>query len=205
MGSVVHHVPRSGFKVDLEDGNWKWGFVVNLEYAWSMPNHMTFKMKPIDSFIRSGLEPGLILDPFANRPSDYGAITNDLNPNADVDFHMDALAFLRQYADDSVDSVLFDPPYSLRQVKECYDSIGHSLTQRESQRFFSDLRDEIARVVRPGGVVFSFGWSSVGIGKTRGFVKESLLVVSHGGIHNDTLCLIERKSSDTAIKDGRVE
>lgn len=167
-----------------------------------MPNHKTFMIKPIDVWIRSFLPHGRVLDPFANRPSPYGAITNDLNPDADVDFHLDALDFLRRFEDQSVDCVLFDPPYSLRQLKECYDSIGRSLTQRESQRFFSDLKDEIQRVIKPGGVVFSFGWSTVGMGRSRGFDKEGLLIVCHGGIHNDTLCLIERsRSSGTLIRD----
>lgn len=162
---------------------------------WAMPNHKTFEIKPIDNFIRQYLpsKPCIILDPFAHRPSDYGAITNDLNPQSKVQFHLDALDFLRLYEDESVDLVLFDPPYSLRQLKECYDGIGQSMTQHESQHFFSDLKKEIARIVKPGGGVLSFGWSSVGIGKTRGFEIKEILMVSHGGIHNDTLCMFEKK------------
>lgn len=160
-----------------------------------MPNAQTFKIKPIREFL-STLDFGdVALDPFANRASDFGAITNDLNPEAGTDFNMDALDFLRMFEDQSVDTVLFDPPYSLRQLKECYDSIGRALSQRESRRFFSDLKDEIARVLKPEGQVVSFGWSSVGMGRSRGFEKESLLIVCHGGIHHDTLTLREVKRS----------
>lgn len=134
-----------------------------------------------------------MLDPFANRPSTYGAVTNDLNPEAETDYHMNALDFLKMYDDDSVDVLFFDPPYSPRQLKESYDSIGHALTQHETQRFFADLKDEIARIVKTGGIVFSFGWNTVGVSASRGFNRESLLIVSHGGHHNDTLCLMERK------------
>ena len=168
------------------------GGSLNITYKWAMPNHETFRINPIDSWIKEGLKGGLILDPFANRRSDYGAVTNDINPSAlTVNFNMDALKFLKQYNTNSVDSVLFDPPYSLRQVKECYSSIGMALTQRESQCFFSDVKDQIARVLKPGGVCLSFGWSSVGIGASRGANKTALLIVCHGGIHNDTLCLKE--------------
>lgn len=165
-----------------------------LEYAWAMPNHLTFKIKPIDEFIREHLpeQPCLILDPFANRPSDYKAITNDMNPKAEVQFHMDALDFLKQYDDNSIDAVLFDPPYTPRQLKECYDNIGQTLHDAKSS-VWSNWRIEISRILRPGGVCLSFGFNSVGIGKTRGFEKESLLIVCHGGQHNDTLCLLERK------------
>ena len=30
-------------------------------------------------------------------------------------------------------------------------------------------------------------------GKTRGFEIKEILMVSHGGIHNDTLCMFEEK------------
>lgn len=36
---------------------------------------------------------------------------------------MDALEFLKLFDDESVDVVLFDPPYSPRQVKEIYDKV----------------------------------------------------------------------------------
>jgi len=164
-----------------------------IDYQWAMPNHQTFKIKPIDEFIRAGLIDGVIIDPFANRKSDYGAITNDINENCSTDFNLDALSFLKQFDDESISNVLFDPPYSLRQIKECYDGIGRALTQRESQRFYQDIRDEIRRVLKKGGKCFSFGWSTIGIGKKRGFVKEKILIVCHGGVHNDTLCLMEEK------------
>ena len=166
-----------------------------IERKWAMPNKHTFLIKPIDDFIKSHLpnQPALILDPFANRPSDYGAITNDLNPNTKVQFHMCALDFLRQYDNYSVDMVLFDPPYSLRQVKECYSSIGKALTGHESRHFYSDLRDEISRVLRIGGVCLSFGWSTNGIGMSRYMHIEEVLIVPHGGIHHDTLCTKEVK------------
>ena len=166
-----------------------------MNYAWCMPNHQTFKMKPIDQMISRIIgEPDShykILDPFANRPSKWGAITNDINPEADTDFHMDALSFLKTFEDSSIDGILFDPPYSLRQVKECYSGFGRGLSHRESKRFYSDLKDEMQRIIKPYGWVLSFGWSSVGMGKSRGFCKDELLVVCHGGVHNDTICLFE--------------
>ena len=164
---------------------------MEMSYSWAMPNHQTFKIKPIKQFIEENMIEGLTIDPFANRKSDFGAITNDLNPNAETDFHMDALQFLKTFDDNSISNLFFDPPYSLRQIKECYEGLGVSLTQRESQRFYSDLKDEIKRIMKIGGVVFSFGWSSVGMTKSRGFEKIKLLCCSHGGIHNDTLVLLE--------------
>jgi hypothetical protein len=54
-------------------------------------------------------------------------------------------------------------------------------------------KDEIARVIQPGGVCISFGWSSAGLGKDRGFEIVEILLVPHGGNHNDTIVTVERK------------
>ena len=166
---------------------------LKIDRFFSMPNHRTFLMKPVDEFIREHLVEGVILDPFANRPSDYGAITNDLNLESNVDHNFDALEFLKMYPDQSVSNILFDPPYSLRQLKECYNGIGRALTHHESKHFFSDLKNEISRVLRSGGVCISFGWNSTGIGKSRGMKMKHIRLVYHGGIHNDTLCMAEEK------------
>ena len=124
----------------------------------SKPNKNTFSIPPIRKWIEEHLVGSEItIDPFA-RHSKIAHWTNDINPECGTDFCMDALDFLRKFDDEEVDAVLFDPPYSLRQLKECYDGLGRDLTSHESKYFFSDLRNEIARVLRPGGVGVSFGW-----------------------------------------------
>lgn len=47
--------------------------------------------------------------------------------------------------------------------------------------------------MKVGGKVISFGWNSGGIGMKYGFEIERILLVAHGGWHNDTICTIERK------------
>ena len=59
--------------------------------------------------------------------------------------------------------------------------------------FYGDRKKEVARIVKPKGIVISFGWNSGGIGKTLGFKIEEILLVAHGGAHNDTICTVERK------------
>lgn len=164
---------------------------MNLSYNWVMPNHNTFEMKPIKEFVENNIF-GFSCDPFA-RNSKFAFVTNDINDNFNTDFNLDALEFLRLFPDNHFDSLLFDPPYSLRQLKECYNGLGISLTGHQSKKFYSDIKDEISRVIKPGGNVLSFGWSSVGIGKKRGFEKTDLMIVCHGGNHNDTICLKEVK------------
>ena len=55
------------------------------------------------------------------------------------------------------------------------------------------VRDALDPLITPGGVVLSFGWSSNGMGLGRAYQIEEILMVAHGGAHNDTICMVERK------------
>lgn len=160
-----------------------------------MPNKNTFLIKPIRQLIdrNFSLLEGVSLDPFANN-SKLASYTNDLNPEYDTDYHMDAIDFFKEFGDETIDYVLYDPPYSLRQVSECYKNVGIAVTQQTTQSSFRARHlDEIKRVLKVGGKVLCCGYNSCGVGKTRGFRMDEILLVSHGGSHNDTICTIETK------------
>lgn len=168
-----------------------------IERIWSMPNKNTFSIAPISKLIQEELTSGIWLDPFANISDLTNMltkfITNDLNPEYNTDYHLDALDFLKQFEDKSIDGVLYDPPYSLRQVVECYKSVGKEVTNETTQsNWRSKHLDEIKRIVKPSGKAICFGWNSSGIGKTRGFELTRVLLVPHGGSRNDTIVTVER-------------
>lgn len=169
---------------------------MDISRAWCMPNANTFEMKPIRLFIEKYLptDPTAIsIDPFA-RGSKLCKLTNDLDNSFDTSFNMDALEFLKSFPANYADLILFDPPYSPRQVSECYKKLGRSVNMQTTQSsFWGNIKREIARVVKSGGTVISFGWNSGGIGKTNGFTIIEILLVAHGGNHNDTICTVERK------------
>lgn len=167
---------------------------MKINKAWCMPNSKTFRVKPIGEFVKRYVKDGMVvIDPFAN-DSKYGTITNDMNPEFDTDYHMDALEFLKMLPDNSADVVLYDPPYSSRQVSECYKSVGKEITMETTQSSWRSRHlDEIARITKNGGVCLSFGWNSNGVGKKRGFEQVEILLVAHGGMHNDTICVAEVK------------
>lgn len=166
-----------------------------IERKWAMPNKNTFSIKPIKQLLTEEVDnkSNLWIDPFANT-NKWGNITNDLNPEYDTDYHLDALDFLIYFENESVDGVLFDPPFGPRQVSECYKGFGIPVTMQTTQAsFYTNIKKEIARIVKPEGKVISFGWNSGGIGKTNGFTITRILLVAHGGWHNDTICTVEVK------------
>jgi hypothetical protein len=133
------------------------------------------------------------VDPFA-RDKRWATWTNDLNPAAAAEYHMDAREFLAMLVDKGVvaDVILFDPPYSPRQVAEVYSSIGLEVTMQDTQtaRLKKECRALMRKLARRGTVVLSFGWNTVGMGK--GWEPLETMLVCHGGDHNDTICVAER-------------
>lgn len=169
---------------------------IDINRVFAMPNASTFQIQPISEFLYRYVRPGLVVvDPFSGS-SKIGTIRNDANHEF-FELHgraEDALEFMGSLPDGCADVVLLDPPYSPRQIAESYAAVGGSWDGKHP-KFIAALRDHAARVVRVGGSVLSFGWNSTGCGKTRGFVKTELLLVNHGGSHNDTICLAERREN----------
>lgn len=114
-----------------------------------MPTPNTFSIKPIKELIEKYNSPLYSsIDPFA-RNNKFAKITNDLDPNTTADLHLDALDFLRLQSSSLYDLVLFDPPYSPRQVSECYKRLGRTVNMETTQSsFWSKMKDEVARITK---------------------------------------------------------
>jgi hypothetical protein len=152
-----------------------------MERKWCMPNKNTFSIKPFKELLADEIGTGIWVDPFANE-NRLATITNDLNPEFDTDYHMDAWEFLKMFDDNSIDGVVYDPPYSPRQVSECYKGFGIDVTKETTQSsFWAKHKNEIARILVPGGKAICFGWNSQGLGINRGFEMTRVLMVAHGG------------------------
>jgi hypothetical protein len=79
---------------------------------------------------------------------------------------------------------------------EHYQAAGLKVFQQDTQsgRLFKRVRDALDLIVRPGGIVLSFGWQSAGMGIGRSYELIETMLIAHGGGHNDTICIAERKT-----------
>ena len=162
-----------------------------------MPNAETFSVRPIGEFVQRFLVASKVsVDPFA-RNRGWATHTNDINPSTSAQYHQDAETFLGDLESRGIvaDLVLFDPPYSPRQVSEHYKAAGLAVSGDDTQngRLYRRVRNAIDRIAAPGAIVLSFGWQSVGMGINRGYELFETMLVAHGGGHNDTICIAERK------------
>lgn len=167
---------------------------MKIERVWAMPNKWTFRIKPIQELLeRYNVGEGWI-DPFAGMASPAEHIyTNDKNPKCDAKWHLDAEFFLKMW--DPVDcqfkGCLLDPPYSWRQLFETYHLPAKELRGKKIP--LTIINDLVKDRIEGNGYVITFGWNSNGLGAKRGFVIREILLVAHGGQHNDTIVTVEQK------------
>lgn len=173
-----------------------WIELMTFSRYWQMPNSETFSIPIIGSFVKKYLSRSRVsVDPFA-RNKRWATYTNDLNPETEAEHHLECEDFLRHLAENGVkaDLLIFDPPYSPRQISEVYSSIGIQATMQDTQSStWTNWRNALIPVCSPDATVLSFGWNTVGMGKDRGFEIVEIMLVCHGGAHSDTICMAERR------------
>lgn len=162
---------------------------IPMRRVWAMPNKYTFKMPEVEAVLRQEVI-GKWADPFGGFYSP-ASIRNDADESRPAEFHLDGLDFLVTLGDDSLDGVLFDPPYSTEQALRKYKPVQGGTAGRAE--YWAKCKDQIARIVKPNGKVICFGWDSTGIGQRRGFELTKLFLLCHGACHNDTIVTIEHK------------
>jgi len=173
----------------------------NLKFSrtWAIPNSDTFNIKPINDFVLSYLSLSKIsVDMFA-RNNCLSIYNNDLDFTTKAEYHMDAEVFLKMLYQKEIkaDLIIFDPPYSPRQISECYKKIGLNVGMKETQNaaLYKRVKDAIIPICSDNAIVLSFGWNSCGMGKNNGFEQIEIMLCAHGGAHNDTICVAEQKIS----------
>ncbi len=170
---------------------------MKINRIWAMPNKNTFEVTPIWDFVDKYLaDSERSIDPFA-RNFQRATITNDMNPETLAQHHEKADVFLQRFVGcKAFDLAIFDPPYSFYQAKEVYSKMGiEKFTMAEAQNMgrWTPEKDMIDQLLKPGGIVLTFGWHSNGMGKKRNYEIIEILLVAHGSAHHDTICMAERK------------
>jgi len=158
--------------------------MVQFEHFRCPLHRYTFSVKPIRHWVEQHCE-GRVLNLFAGQTLlNVSETRNDLDPAMPAAFHLDALDFLRNWKGEPFGTILLDPPYAYRKSMEMYKGIICSP--------FRQLKDEIPACLQPGGIVITFGYHSVVMGRSRNFELERLALFSHGGAIHDTIASEER-------------
>jgi hypothetical protein len=159
---------------------------IRFEHIRCPLHRYTFSVKPIREWVERTCS-GRVLNLFAGMTRlAVDEYRNDLDPDMPAHSHLDALDFLRGYQGEKFATILLDPPYAYRKSMERYKGIVCSP--------FRQLKDEVVKHLKPGGLVVTFGYHSIVMGKNRGFRLEQMAIFSHGGAIHDTIASAERFS-----------
>jgi hypothetical protein len=169
-------------------------------FAW--PNKATFTMPPVRKFLRQWLVGGnVIIDPFAANET-FGTLTNDIDPETTAMYHMEARDFLNMLVEKKVkaDRIIFDPPHGPVQISRAYKKAGKKATREDTQlsKLKHDCRNLFRKLATPDCIIISFGWNTAHMGK--GWDTEEILLVNHGGDHNDTICTAQRATQNAKLE-----
>lgn len=126
-----------------------------------------------------------VCDPFA-RNCQIGHIwTNDINPETGANYHLDALEFLKIVPSDSMNIVIFDPPFSTHQNDTKYEFDGESKNIYTIPGYVKKCMKEIERILIPGGYLLKYGYNSTRHLPSLEFKKGWL--INFGGNRNDVI------------------
>jgi hypothetical protein len=134
------------------------------------------------------------IDPFCGR-STLAEYRNDLDPESPCSSHNEAEAFVRAVRPPrgGFRGVLWDPPYSYRQISDCYHALGKKAhTNDTNSSFYTRVRAPLLPKLAKNALVLYCGWDTIPFGP--GFEVVEGLDICHGGGHrHDTLVTVQRR------------
>jgi hypothetical protein len=157
---------------------------IEFTYISQPPKCYTFEQPQVKKWVENHCQ-GKVLNLFAGKVKlDVNEIRNDIDTSMDCDYHKDAYDLICQIKD-KFDTIILDPPYSLRKSREKYGDryIGS----------FTKIKNKLYSILNENGIIITFGYDSVGMSKSRGFEKKAILLICHNGDHDDTIGLVENK------------
>ena len=155
-----------------------------MTYLAQPPKKWTFMQPKLKTYVESWCS-GYVLNLFAGKVKlNVNEYRVDLSPEYKPDSIMDAYDFVL-HCTAKYNTIILDPPYNLRKAREKYEGkyIGS----------FTKIKNELSKLLEPGGRTITLGYDTVGMSKSRGFKKIAVCVICYGGDHNDTLCVVEEK------------
>ncbi len=159
---------------------------MDFTYLHQQPARWTFEQAKLRQWVESYCC-GRVLNLFAGKTRlSIEEVRVDISDEFKPDYCIDAYKFITETSE-NFDAVILDPPYNLRKSREKYGE-GRYIGSLQK------IKNQLARLLPIGGLIVHLGYDSVGLGNRRGFEKIAICLVCHGGDHNDTICLVERKT-----------
>ena len=138
--------------------------MIEFTYLKQPPKRYTFEMPRLYKWTINNCK-GKVLNLFAGRTllKEINETRVDLNKEMPADYHIDAYEFILMAKQKGwrYDTVIFDPPYTLRKSREKYNGIYTSKLR--------EIKTILPELINKNGYFINYGFNTTGMGKKRGF------------------------------------
>jgi predicted nucleic acid-binding Zn-ribbon protein len=174
-----------------------------LHYFSDTTEGSTFESPKLRQWTESFLaDADQILNPCAGTAHldvDGDVIRVDMDENADADLHID-FRNLPEYLDtESVDAIVYDPPYSHHQAVSKY---GVDLEDDGFYYYDQSVMELFDRLLKPGGIYIQFGYTTAGMPSDYGYEVAGVSLYNKLGQQNDYLGVALRKPKNDPATRG---
>ena len=163
---------------------------VSFTYATVQPDRWTFGADKIRAWVERFLE-GCVLNACAGETvlNHKPIHRNDVDPDVDADTYLDVRA-LPDELDTTFDAIVYDPPFTPHQAAATYD--------QSAPGYGTEVVDALHALLRPGGRVLTFGYSTWGMPADRGYRHEAVGLFNTLGRQHDYLGVVSRHAPDAS-------
>lgn len=155
---------------------------IEFTYLRQGPTKWTFQMPLLRKWVEEHSH-GSVLNLFAGRVRlNLDEYRVDMSTEYNPDLNMEAELALRKFIAERrfFDTVILDPPYSLRMAREKYNGkyyIGK----------FAKILNLVPRVLNKNGIVITLGYKTAEMSASRGFEVKAICLIHQGGGHDDII------------------
>ena len=166
------------------------GESLTMSYYVCQPGRWTFQSDKIRGWLQRHLR-GSVLNACAGKSflDHDDVIRNDLDSDRAADTHHDVREIAAHFEAGSFDTIVYDPPFNDRQAVEKYD--GQTIGPKGD----AQAKRQFHQLLRPGGRVVQFGYSSTCMPGELGYSREAVAVFNAVGpaTRNDVLGVVDRR------------
>ena len=182
-----------GKAVDTDRESWDG---LKMSYHTVSPNRWTFQSKKIRRWVEERLS-GRVLNACAGKTKlahDDEIVRNDLDTDRDADLHVDVCEITDHLDAGSIDTIVYDPPFSENQANQSYE-----LEDGEAVVAGRDAlaKREFDELLAPGGRVIQFGFSTTCMPAAMDYDRREVAVWNTLGRCNDYLSVVDKKPGES--------
>ena len=120
-------------------------------------------------------------------------VRNDIDESVNADTHADVRSIDEHYDAESFDAVILDPPFDPGRAEKLYEGMHAN--------GYTEARNAVKQLVRPGGVVVELGWNSWSMSDMEGWEPVEHHLYRQSSFKADIHLTVDRRIEQTKLSE----